>query len=48
VKGVEKIGLDWIVPSLNKLPVIRTESCDGLASGCVKHPTTTHTTEPAA
>ena len=48
VKGVDKIGLSWIVPSLNKLPVIRTESCDGLASGGVEPPTTTHTTEPAA
>jgi putative transposase len=43
-RGVEEIGLSWIVPPLNRLPVIRTEGCDGLASGCVKHPTTTQST----
>lgn len=41
-RGVDEIGLDWIVPSLNKLPVVRTmRGCDGRASGGVKPPTTT-------
>lgn len=44
-RGIEEIELDWIVPPLNKLPVVRTEGCDGLASGGVEPPTTTHTTE---
>ena len=41
-RGITEIGLDWNVPPLNRLPVIRTEGCDGLASGGVKPPTTTH------
>jgi IS605 OrfB family transposase len=44
-RGIEEIELDWIVPPLNKLPVVRTtRGCDGLASGGVKPPTTTPTT----
>lgn len=42
-RGVEEIGLDWIVPPLNRLPVVRTtRGCDGRASGGVEPPTTTH------
>jgi len=43
-RGIEEIGLNWIVPPLNRLPVVRTGGCDGLASGCVEHPTTTQST----
>jgi putative transposase len=43
-RGIEEIELDWIVPPLNTLPVVRTtRGCDGLASGGVKPPTTTQT-----
>ena len=42
-RAIAEIGLDWIVPPLNRLPVVRTESCDGLASGGVEPPTTTQT-----
>jgi len=43
-RGIEEIGLDWIVPPLNRLPVVRTaRGCDGRASGGVKPPTTTQT-----
>jgi putative transposase len=42
-RGIEEIGLDWIVPPLNRLPVVRTtRGCDGCASGGVEPPTTTH------
>ena len=40
-RGIAEIGLGWTVPPLNRLPVVRTESCDGLASGRMERPTTT-------
>lgn len=39
-RGVSKIGFDWMLLSLNKLPVVRTVGCDGLASGGLEPPTT--------
>ena len=40
-RGIAEIGSGWTVPPLNRLPVIRTKSCDGLASGRLERPTTT-------
>lgn len=45
-RGIQEIGLNWIVSPLNKLPVVRTtRGCDGCASGGVEPPTTIQTIE---
>ncbi|WGI17472.1 transposase [Methanonatronarchaeum sp. AMET-Sl] len=44
VKGVAEAEVDWNVPTLYTLPVIRTGELRQSASGCVNQPSVTHST----